>query len=243
MSKKGGGQPSNPSADQLAKISQQLFSQTDPIRQALVDRSAAFLGIQEPTPPPPGIPEFLTRSKRVRDETLSGRKTYTTERTKIRNPAYDAALAASQRAVSQRAPQLDVTQSPMYGALKHAADAQYRLAKNNLIATAPPGGALTSGLANLGASRASAMTTAIGGLAQDELSRAYGLATGGAQTGASGLSSAAGIQAQIAAANAQRQGMAKQGLGAGLGALGGGALFGPAGAKAGGTAGSQAGSK
>src|SRR2546423_1995868 len=42
--KKGGG-GDNPAADTQARLASQLFGETDPIRQALIGRSAGFLGI------------------------------------------------------------------------------------------------------------------------------------------------------------------------------------------------------
>ena len=241
MAKKGGGAQANQSSNALANLSQQLYSQTNPIRQALIDRSSAFLGVDPSQMSPAFTPMPTTSNLSPRDlfrEVKGGRL----------SNVRDAVMSPLPQTVSGQGPpvvrdplgppqgvlQLDVTQSPMYGAIKNAMDTQFKLARDNTIARSAPGGSLTSALANLESQRAGAMVTGIGGLAQDELSRAYGLATGGAQMSTSGLSSAAAIQAQLAAANAQRQGAAKSGLGSGLGYMGGMFFGGPAGAAAGG---------
>jgi hypothetical protein len=195
MSKKNTDK-ANKATDTLAGIAQNLYGQTDPIRQALIGRSAAFLGA--PTSASTG--RFGITSVRDMRPGLG-------------------------RQMQQTQP-LDVTQSPMYGTLKNAIDSQFKLATDNTIARTAPGGQLSSALSGLEGQKASAMASGIGGLAQDELARAYGLATGGAQMSTSGLASAGAIQAQIAAAQAQRDGAAKQGIGQGAGQL--------AGAKAGG---------
>jgi hypothetical protein len=114
---------------------------------------------------------------------------------------------------------LDVTNSPMYGSLKNAVDSQFKRARDNTIGTTAPGGALTGALSNLEGSRASTMTQGIGELAEGELNRAFGLATGMLPQTTSGLGTAAGIQSQQLMAQQQQSAQAKQGAGAGLGML------------------------
>src|SRR3990167_2799295 len=53
MGLKDSGSPSNPSADYMAKISRDLYNQTNPLRQAFIDRSMAFLGIAPQSQPQP----------------------------------------------------------------------------------------------------------------------------------------------------------------------------------------------
>ena len=252
MAKKGGGAQANQSSNALANLSQQLYSQTNPIRQALIDRSSAFLGVDPSQMSPAFTPMPTTSNLSPRDlfQAIKGGQSPASILGAVQVPQTVSNPVGPQINVAgtlpqgpQGVPQLDVTQSPMYGAIKNAMDTQFKLARDNTIARSAPGGSLTSALANLESQRAGAMVTGIGGLAQDELSRAYGLATGGAQMSTSGLSSAAAIQAQLAAANAQRQGAAKSGLGSGLGYMGGMFFGGPAGAAAGGAAGGQLGSK
>lgn len=152
--------PSNPSADMLAKIAGDLYSKTDPLRTSLIGRGNDF---------------------------LSGN--------------------------------LDVTQSPMFGSLKSAVETQFAKAKGNTIASTPSGGALTSALTNLEGTRANTMAQGIGDLAQGEMDRAYGLATGMLPQTTGGLGAAAGIQAQMIGQQQAQNAAAKQGTGAGLGML------------------------
>jgi hypothetical protein len=115
---------------------------------------------------------------------------------------------------------LDVTQSPIYGSLKAANDAQFKTAKDNALSMLPGGGGLTAALVDLEGQKASNMTSAIGSLANDELGRAYGFAN--PQTSLAGLGGAAQIQSQQATAQAQQRAAAKQGIGSGIGAILGG---------------------
>lgn len=115
---------------------------------------------------------------------------------------------------------LDVTQSPMYAALKGATEQQYTLAKNNIIGRTPVGGALTSALADADLQKANLMTQGIGSLAQDELGRASSLATGGLQLGGQGLSQSGAIQAELAKARAQERSAVISGKGQAWGGAG-----------------------
>lgn len=114
---------------------------------------------------------------------------------------------------------LDVTQSPMFGNLKNAVETQFGRAKQNVLETSPVGGGLTSALAALEAQKASTMTSGISGIAEGELSRAFGMASGAPGQALAGLGSAASIQGALASANAARAASAKQGMGQGLGML------------------------
>jgi hypothetical protein len=152
--------PTNASADMLAKIAGDLYTKTDPLRTQLIGRSNNF---------------------------LSGN--------------------------------LDVTQSPMFGSLKDAVDSQFAKARGNTIGNTPSGGALTAALTGLEGDRASTMTQGIGDLAQGEMDRSFGLATGMLPQTTGGLSAAAGIQAQMLGQQQAQSAAAKQGTGAGLGML------------------------
>lgn len=156
----GGPNYGNPSADILARLSQDYYNQTQPLRTSLIGRSNNF---------------------------LSGG--------------------------------LDVTQSPMYGALKSGIEGQFGTAKNNIMSSLPQGGALLEALSNLEGQKASSLATGIGGLASDELTRAYGLGTGGAGTALGGLGNAAGLQGQSLLAQAQNRSQMLGGLGQGLGSI------------------------
>ena len=114
---------------------------------------------------------------------------------------------------------LDVTASPMYASLKNSVDSQFQRAKGNTISSTPAGGALTDALMNLEGSRANTMAQGTGGIAEQELNRAFGLGTGLLPQTTTGLGTAAGIQSQQLMAQQQQSASAKQGAGAGLGML------------------------
>lgn len=210
MSKKGGA--SNPSADQLAGISRDIYNQTNPLRQALLDRSMNFLGIRAvPNSQPSGGFGWGGSGG------FGGR--YKTK------PTMNYEFTGSN---------FDPSQSFLFNPAKNAIDSQFKIARDNVLATTAPGGALTSNLANLEFQKANSMAGAMSDIAQQEYNNALNFATGGTNQAMSGLNSSAAIQAQVNAANQARQGAAKQGLGAGLGYMIGGPAGGAAGSKAGG---------
>lgn len=100
---------------------------------------------------------------------------------------------------------LDVTASPMYGSLKSAVDSQFGRARDNTIANTAAGGGLVDALSNQETQRAQTMTQGIGQLAQSELDRATGLATGLLPIGTGGLGKASETQAQTNASLYQAQ--------------------------------------
>lgn len=114
---------------------------------------------------------------------------------------------------------LDVTASPMYASLKNAVDTQFQRARGNTIASTAAGGSLTEALTNLEGTRANTMTQGVGDIAEGELNRSFGLATGLLPQTTSGLGQAAGVQSQQLMAQQQQSAAAKQGAGAGLGML------------------------
>lgn len=113
----------------------------------------------------------------------------------------------------------DVTNTPQYLAMKNAADIQFGRARDNTISRTASGGALVDALAGLESDRANSLIQGAGGIADDEMSRAFGLATGLLPTTTSGLGQAAGIQAQQLAAQQAQQAAGKQAAGTGAGIL------------------------
>ena len=114
---------------------------------------------------------------------------------------------------------LDVTQSPMFGALKTGAESQFGRARENILSTIPRGGQLLDALSGLETDKARFMTGAIGGLAQDELNRALQLLGIGDSSAFGGTTNAANLLTQLQAAQAQRRSAADQALGSGIGTL------------------------
>ncbi len=88
----------------------------------------------------------------------------------------------------------DVTGLPEFAALKGANEAQFGVARENIIANTAEGGALTAALAGLEADRATNQTNFTGALASDEVNRALGLATFGTASGQQSLASAGSLQ-------------------------------------------------
>ena len=114
----------------------------------------------------------------------------------------------------------DVTQNPAYAALKQGAEQQFGRAKQNILASTPTGGALTSALAGNEYQKAANLTQGMGGLYNQEMSRAMNLAAGTPLTAAfGGMSSAAQLQGQLAQAQASQDAAQKGALGQGAGLL------------------------
>lgn len=111
----------------------------------------------------------------------------------------------------------DVTTSPLYGAMKSAVEKQFSRARQNVLASTPRGGGLTSALANLEGARAGTLATGTGDLFEREMARAFALGTGQTPVALSGLGSAAGSLASIGAAQQAQQAQALQGIGVGVG--------------------------
>ncbi len=119
---------------------------------------------------------------------------------------------------------LDVANTPMFGALKNATDQQFGRAQENILANTAGGGALTAALAGNEMAKAGTLTQGIGNIAQDEYNKAFGFATGAPAQAMQGFGSAASAQAQQAyaqgqdnAARMQKFSQAKQGAGRAVG--------------------------
>jgi hypothetical protein len=112
----------------------------------------------------------------------------------------------------------DVTGLPEFAAAKGASEAQFGVARDNIIANTPEGGALISALSNLESDRAANQVAFTGDIASNEVNRALQLGTFGAAQGSQGLSNAGFIQAQRATAESQANAGKAQGLGEAAGA-------------------------
>jgi hypothetical protein len=117
---------------------------------------------------------------------------------------------------------LDVANTPMFSALKQQTESQYGNARNNIIADTPVGGPLIRALTDLNARRADTLGQGAGAVAESELGRAMGLATGSTAQGMSGLGQAAQTQAALAQNSAMREAGLFSALGTGVGAWLGG---------------------
>lgn len=220
----GDSKDSDPSAgaQQLADISRQLLSQTNPLRQSLIDRYSSFASAS----PAPVTPMERLTHQDLRSQLFNPDGTPITgnsregvmwdqKRSEFENLDRRLRLSDQMAANPQSGP--DVTGSPQFASLKDAINRQFSIARDNVLASTPSGGALSRNLTNLEGQRAATTASGIGSLYENELSRALGLATGQTPTALGGLGTATGIAGQIQAAQAAQQGQALQGLGYGVG--------------------------
>jgi hypothetical protein len=115
----------------------------------------------------------------------------------------------------------DLTQSPVYNAqydsLKNNAESDYGRARQNIMSSVQPGGALTSALASLDRQKAGQMVSGKSQLMSDlynqEMSRAFAFGTGQAPVALGALGQSAQIASSMAAAQGQQQSQSAQGLG------------------------------
>lgn len=116
---------------------------------------------------------------------------------------------------------------PAFAPLRTAAEAQYGVAKNNLMGSVPRGGELTSALTNLEANRAQTVGSLGADFLTDLLNKSFGVAYNAPQAAMSGLSSAGAMAAQRQAAQLQAQQAKGAGLGQTAGMLGAAYLLAP----------------
>ena len=155
----GGGAPAVPAAVPMTQegIAGQIFSETTPLRQGLIQRSADYLG--------------------------GG-----------------------------------IDSSPQFSAFKSAAEPQFAAARQQIISDTPAGGALTSALTDLESNRARALTEGRGAIDEQELARAFSLATGSDASVMGAFGQSAAIRAQQEQAKAAEKNSIYQLIGSGAGA-------------------------
>lgn len=158
MGGSSGGGGGSQAADTQARLAEQLFAETDPLRQQLIGRSQQFLG--------------------------GG-----------------------------------LDNSAQFNAFRATADPQFANARDSIIANTAEGGGLTAALANLDLNQARTLTQAQGDIENQELGRAFSLATGQTGQAIGGLGQAGGIQAAQAQAEAAREAGIFSAIGTGAGAL------------------------
>lgn len=209
---KKGGNDSNPALDAQARMAQQLFNQTNPIRNALIGRSASFLGV----PATAGGAAGSDFKAGAGGGLGSG------------GPVSDMIAGALRRASPAATPGIGdmvtpsgggVTSSPQFLAYKDSADRNFMRAKDNAISRLPAGGALAESLVDLEGDRAATLTQGAGAIYGDELARAMALATGITGQSLNSLGQAAAAQAAMAQAEADQKAGKAGGLGSGLGAF------------------------
>lgn len=187
----------NRTANRQAAASQRLIDQTDPLRQALIDRSADFLG----------IPDMMAMN-------LEGG---TGDSFRDRVLARAAGLMPQQPSMRRGMPPGGVLSSPTYLAYKDTTERNFDDARDRVVATVPRGGALVSALTNLEGDRASTLTQGAGQVYENELARALSLSTGLAPVALNTLGQAGNSQALLAGAQAQQSSAKAQSLGSAAG--------------------------
>lgn len=198
----GKDEAKSPAANAQSRLAQQLYQQTDPLRQGLINRSSNFIGA------PAAVPGVGGGFGKDGGGTIGG------------------ALGGAMPGVSGGAPGAPgaspmnlTTASPTYLAFKDTADRNFAKAKDNAIARLPGGGALSDALVGLEGQRAGDLTQAAGNIYENELARAMTLATGSTGQSFSGLGQAGNTQAMLAQANAEQNAGKSSALGSGIGAM------------------------
>jgi len=216
----GGGSKSQrepQSSKDLAAIARDLYGKTDPLRTALIGRSAAFLGV--PTAPAPQSP--MTGPAQASNPGTRGGRIQFGYKGQPQPQDLPQLLSTAAPAAPAAAP--DIFATPGYDFLKNTVEKQYGQARENALATTAPGGGLARVLSQIEMGRADSMIAGKSNLYDTEMNRAFSLATGTPlTTSTSALGTAGNIQAQIAMANAQQNAAAKQGIGMGTGMMLGG---------------------
>ena len=225
------------SSKMMAQISKDLYGQTTPIRNALIQSSANFLGnpqtveqpagyIAQPVTPyvPTGIPNITQ---------LSSGGGVTNPYTLKLQPSQYVAPETVQQSIGQNMP-WDYSQSPVWQGLNLGTNRAYDTSKDSILSMIPVGGQLENALAQNEFERAAQKTTNASAITADELDRAMKLAFGQLGSITGGLQGSA--QQQAAAMQAQAD--QNQAKGSAVGTIIGGLVGGPPGAAVGGTAGS-----
>lgn len=234
----GGGKGGSGGASATqARLAEQLFTQTDPLRSALVERSASFLGAPSA---PTDLGSAITANQPMPQ--MGGGIAFGSRRAaEITAARANPASYATPRSGGSTGGVADVMSTPTFAAFRDSTNQTFGAAKDNTLSTLPAGGALLEALAGLEGKKASTLTQGAGQIYESELARAMSLATGTAPTALGGLGQAGLAQAQQAAMEAQ-QGAAKAGgLGTAAGTIIGGMIGGPGGAAAGAAIGGGAG--
>lgn len=217
----GKGSTEEPASSQeLARIASDLYSSTDPLRQNLIGRSMSFLGIDpstvmqsQPSPQSPIEREIIGYTP-LGPHREGGDPIYADAAPQTPQPLLNPSFTPSGP--------IGIEASPLFAAMKQATEDQYGRAKDNILASVPAGGALTSGLVDLETGRARDMVDNLGNLYQQEIDRAMSFALGTPVQTMQGLGQAANVQSNMALANSQQNAGTKQALGMGAGAYFGG---------------------
>lgn len=198
-----------PAADAQARIAQQLFSQTDPLRRGLIERSTDFIGAPTTIPARGAIG--------AKEGTGGGAIGGALNEALAQLP--NVPIAGGTGGTPTAGSDQFVRGSPTYLAYKDSADRNFGRAKDNVIARLPAGGALTDSLVNLEGQRAEDLTQAAGNIYENELARAISLATGTTGQSLTSFGQAGNTQAMLAQANAETSAGKSGALGSGLGTM------------------------
>lgn len=223
MGKSSGGGDTRASRLQ-ADIAERLFTQTDPLRTALINMNQQFLGIPSSgvgaTQAPfvsSGGGAFEPAKRRLGQGPLAALG----EQVFLEGASPEQVAEFTGQAVGangEAAPQmsfanLDPSVLPQFQVGKDIIEQQFGRARENIIGSTPMGGALTSALAGAERDRARSLGTLGATATQDQINQALQLATGSVGQVQSGLSAVQQAQAQAQAAESAKKGSAGQAAG------------------------------
>lgn len=230
MGSKGGGGGDTASSEALARISNQLFEQTDPLRRNLIARSAQFLGASPMMvgggEPMAGVMPSMASPMLFEDKSTRGQapSDFSQSFQRAMETQVPAQIPQSTAPMSQPVGPYDVTASPLYEPFMAGLDERFGRARQDIIAGAPAGPGLNAQLGDLTTQRALAEVGGRGEIFGNELDRAMSLATGLLPTATSGLGTSASLQAQQAMAEQQAGAQKAGSMGQAAGMLGAAAI-------------------
>ena len=204
---KGGGSSSQAQgqsselANEMARISRDLYNQTNPIRENIIGRGMDFLD----------VPQGGQQARPPQQIQLPNGQTITIPG--VQGGMEDQAQDANPFRV-------DPSASPLYAPGKYSIERQFQNAEDEIMSSLPQGGALLEMLAKAQTDKAGALTGLEADISQDFFDKIYGLASGTPQTSISGIGGASSILSGIAGQQANQQMLESAGKNQALGSMG-----------------------
>jgi len=213
---KGGGSSSQAQgqstelANEMARISRDLYNQTNPMRENIIGRGMDFLGVPQggqQARPPQQIQLPMTLTEKIKQHgqtiTIPG----------VQGGMEDQAQGGNPFSV-------DPSASPLYAPGKYALERQFQGAEEGIMSSLPQRGALLDALANAQIGKAGALTGLEADISQDFFNKIYGMSSGAPQTSIAGLGGAGSILSGIAGQQANQQMSESAGKNQALGGMG-----------------------
>ena len=213
---KGGGSSSQAQgqsselANEMARISRDLYNQTNPMRENIIGRGMDFLDVPQggqQARPPQQIQLPMTLTEKIKQHgqtiTIPGVQGGMEDQAQDANPF-----------------RVDPSASPLYAPGKYSIERQFQNAEDEIMSSLPQGGALLEMLAKAQTDKAGALTGLEADISQDFFDKIYGLASGTPQTSISGIGGASSILSGIAGQQANQQMLESAGKNQALGSMG-----------------------